>query len=217
MGNVYNVFDTLRNFLFYRSKHMTTTAEANLAKALTYTKAILWITVSTDDTILWYFIKSAVAMIKNLTNIDLLNIDEVVEMFNGAWQRQIFLWTLPVALITKVEYNANRFWTAYRQEIDEDLYIVDEYGALTFAFPIYRGQQNIKVTYTTWFDDFDDIWRKYSQLKLAMALIAWNMKVTRKQSWITSESVSWTSLTYDKKAITSDVQQILDQYKTFAI
>lgn len=196
---------------------MTVTAEQNLAKALTYTKTILWISVATYDTLLWYLIKSAVWMIKNSTNIDLLNVSEVVETVNGASQRQIFLANLPISTITKVEYNANKRWTADRRTVDADNYVVDEYWTLSFSFPLYRGQQNIKITYTTWFTDFDTIPTKYEQLKVAMALIAWNMFSTRKQSWISSESVSGTSIVYDKKAITSDIQQMLDQYKSFAI
>jgi hypothetical protein len=196
---------------------MTVTDETNLAKALAYTKTVLWITVATYDTLLWYLIKSSVGMIKTITNIDLLNIDEIVETRNGAWQRQLFLETLPIDEITKVEYNANKRWTAYRQEIDEENYVVDELWTLTFSFPLYRGHQNIKITYTTGFADFDAITRKYENLKVAMALIAWNMFNTRKQGGIASESVSWTSITYDKKAVTSDVQQLLDPYKTFAI
>lgn len=196
---------------------MTITDDQNIEKALAYTKTLLWISWTADDTLLWYMIKWSVSMIRNITNIDLLNISEVVEKFNGAWQNQLFLWVLPIEAITKVEHNSNRMWTPDRKEIWPEGYIVDEYWSLTFNFPIYRGFQNIKVTYTTWFEDFDKISRKYEQLKVAMWLIAWNLLMTRKQSWITSESVSWTSITYDKKAITSDVQQILDQYKIFAI
>jgi len=196
---------------------MTVTDAQNLALALTYTKTVLWITVATYDTLLWYLIKSSVGMIKTMTNIDLLNISEVVETRNGSWQRQLFLETLPIATITKVEYNANKWWTADRQEIDEDNYVVDELWTLTFSFPLYRGHQNIKITYATGFASFDAITRKYENLKVAMALIAWNMFNTRKQGGIASESVSWTSITYDKNAVTSDVQQLLDPYKTFAI
>jgi hypothetical protein len=50
-----------------------------------------------------------------------------------------------------------------------------------------------------------------------MSMIVGNMYATRKQGGLSSESVSGTSLVFDKKAITSDVQQMLDQFTQFAI
>lgn len=196
---------------------MTISDADNLAKALTYTKAMLSISVATYDTLLWSLIKWSVWLIQNETWIDLLNVSQVVETINGTWQRQVFLETLPVATITKVEYNANKRWTEDRQELDADNYVVQDNWTLSFAFNLYRGFQNIKITYTTGFADFDVIPRKYEQLKVAMSLIVWNIFNTRKQGWLSSESVSGTSLVFDKKSITSDVQQMLDQFAQFTI
>lgn len=192
------------------------TDDQNLAKALAYTKAILWITATDQDTILWHFIKTAVAMIHVETWIDLLTVAEIVDVMNGAWQRSIQVEFAPIIAISKIEYNSNKRWTADRKEIDADDYVFDDAWTITFCFPLYRGTQNIRITYSA-FTDFATIPRKYEQLKVAMSLIAWNILNTRKQGGLSSESVSWTSLVFDKKAITSDIQQMIDQYKSFAI
>lgn len=194
-----------------------TPEQANLTKAVTYTKTILWISWTDNDALLSALVKGAVSMIQNVTWYDLLNIDEVTDVFNWAWQRSIFLESLPVSTITKVEYNANKRGTPDWQELDSTTYVVQSSGQLTFSFELYRGFQNIKVTYETGFTDFDAIPRKYEQLKTAMSMIAWNLFNTRKQGWLTSESVSWTSLVFDKKAITSDIAQILDQFTQFSV
>lgn len=75
----------------------------------------------------------------------------------------------------------------------------------------------MRVTYTAGFANFDVVPYKYEDLKIALSLIVGNLYNTRKQGGISNESVSGTSLTYDKKAVSSDVEQLLDKYIDYAI
>lgn len=193
------------------------TDKQNLQKALTYVKVVLWITDDDQDEVLSFLIKSANAMINKKTSIDLLNVSSVTEYFSWATQRQLFLSKTPIWTISSISYNNNQRWTPDWQAFDTDDYIAEDNWTVTFSFELYRGFKNIKAIYTTGFADFDTITAKYEDLKNALALIVWNLYNIRKQGWISSESVSWTSLVYDKKAITSDVAQILDQYLDVAI
>jgi hypothetical protein len=43
------------------------------------------------------------------------------------------------------------------------------------------------------------------------------LKATSKQSGLSSESVSWTSIVFDKSTITKDVQILLDDFIVFSI
>lgn len=193
------------------------TVAQNLQKALTYVKTILSIDDESEDWLLSLLIKSANAMVCKKTSLDLLNVSEVVEYFSWAGTRQLFLSHTPVATVSKIERNNTRRSTPSRETVVATDYIVEDFWQVTFAFNIYRGHKNIRATYTTGFTDFDTIPAQYEDLKLALALITGNMYNIRKQGGIASEWVSGTNLVYDKKAMTKDVDQLLDQYLDIAI
>lgn len=187
----------------------------NLSKAVAYVKNTLWFTGIDIDAELSLCVKAVVATIEKQTKIDLLTMysDEVI-YFNGAWQRKLYIGkTLEVS---QIEYNANQRWTADRQDFDSSLWVYNEW-VITFASNLYRGTKNIRVTVSSAYDSFDVLPSKYDDLKYAMALMANNLYITRKQAGLRSESVSWTSLVYDKRVLTDDVADILNLYRTIAI
>ena len=193
-----------------------TTDAQNLAKAVAYVKTVLWISWSDQDTILWIYIQSAVAKIYEITWIDLLQLWAVEKKFDWAWQRILFLpsyiWELE-----KVQYNSNQRWTSNRTDFEENSYLLKEDWQLVFKNALPRWYWNILIEYKYSFDDFDSTPRSLADLKLALALLVGNIQSTQKSTWISSESVSWTSITFDKTTMTSNVTMLIDKYKVFAL
>lgn len=193
-----------------------TTDAQNLAKAVAYVKTVLWISWSDQDTILWIYIQSAVAKIYEITWIDLLQLWAVEKKFDWAWQKILFLpsyiWELE-----KVQYNSNQRWTPNRTDFEENSYLLKEDWQLVFKNALPRWYWNILVEYKYSFDDFDSTPRSLADLKLALALLVGNIQATQKSTWISSESVSWTSITFDKTTMTSNVTMLIDKYKVFAL
>lgn len=193
-----------------------TTDAQNLAKAVAYVKTVLWISWSDQDTILWIYIQSAVAKIYEITWIDLLQLWAVEKKFDWAWQKILFLpsyiWELE-----KVQYNSNQRWTPNRTDFEENSYLLKEDWQLVFKNALPRWYWNILVEYKYSFDDFDSTPRSLADLKLALALLVGNIQSTQKSTWISSESVSWTSITFDKTTMTSNVTMLIDKYKVFAL
>ena len=193
-----------------------TTDAQNLAKAVAYVKTVLWISWSDQDTILWIYIQSAVAKIYEITWIDLLQLWAVEKKFDWAWQKILFLpsyiWELE-----KVQYNSNQRWTPNRTDFEENSYLLKEDWQLVFKNALPRWYWNILVEYKYSFDDFDSTPRSLADLKLALALLVGNIQATQKSTWISSETVSWTSITFDKTTMTSNVTMLIDKYKVFAL
>lgn len=194
-----------------------TTEETNLNNAVAYVKAVLWINWQSEDSLLEILVKSAVAKIKSLTQIDLLSLWTITDYFDWAWQRELFLKIWPAWTITKIEINQNQWWTPDWKEKDPATYILKDDFEVVFSWWLPRGFKNVKITYQPKFADFNSISRDYENLKTALALIVWNLRVNRKQSWISSESVSWTSIVYDKNVLTNDIQTLINPYIIFAI
>lgn len=192
-----------------------TTDAQNLAKAVAYVKTVLWISWSDQDTILWIYIQSAVAKIYEITWIDLLQLWAVEKKFDWAWQKILFLpsyiWELE-----KVQYNSNQRWTPNRTDFEENSYLLKDDWQLVFKSGLPRWYWNILVEYKYSFDDFDSTPRSLADLKLALALLVWNIQASQESTWYSSESVSWTSITFDKTTITKNVQTLLDKYIVFA-
>jgi len=193
-----------------------TTDAQNLAKAVAYVKTVLWISWSDQDTILWIYIQSAVAKIYEITWIDLLQLWAVEKKFDWAWQKILFLpsyiWELE-----KVQYNSNQRWMPNRTDFEENSYLLKEDWQLVFKNALPRWYWNILVEYKYSFDDFDSTPRSLADLKLALALLVGNIQSTQKSTWISSETVSWTSITFDKTTMTSNVTMLIDKYKVFAL
>ena len=193
-----------------------TTDAQNLAKAVAYVKTVLWISWSDQDAILWIYIQSAVAKIYEITWIDLLQLWAVEKKFDWAWQRILFLSSY-IWELEKVQYNSNQRWTASRTDFEENSYLLKEDWQLVFKNALPRWYWNILVEYKYSFDDFDSTPRSLADLKLALALLVGNIQSTQKSTWISSETVSWTSITFDKTTMTSNVTMLIDKYKVFAL
>ena len=193
-----------------------TTDAQNLAKAVAYVKTVLWISWSDQDAILWVYIQSAVAKIYEITWIDLLQLWAVEKKFDWAWQRILFL-TSYIWELEKVQYNSNQRWTPNRTNFEENSYLLKDDWQLVFKNALPRWYWNILVEYKYSFDDFDSTPRSLADLKLALALLVGNIQATQKSTWISSESVSWTSITFDKTTMTSNVTMLIDKYKVFAL
>lgn len=193
-----------------------TTDAQNLAKAVAYVKTVLWISWSDQDAILWIYIQSAVAKIYEITWIDLLQLWAVEKKFDWAWQRILFL-TSYIWELEKVQYNSNQRWTPNRTDFEENSYLLKDDWQLVFKNALPRWYWNILVEYKYSFDDFDSTPRSLADLKLALALLVGNIQATQKSTWISSESVSWTSITFDKTTMTSNVTMLIDKYKVFAL
>lgn len=193
-----------------------TTDAQNLAKAVAYVKTVLWISWSDQDAILWIYIQSAVAKIYEITWIDLLQLWAVEKKFDWAWQRILFL-TSYIWELEKVQYNSNQRWTPNRTNFEENSYLLKDDWQLVFKNALPRWYWNILVEYKYSFDDFDSTPRSLADLKLALALLVGNIQATQKSTWISSESVSWTSITFDKTTMTSNVTMLIDKYKVFAL
>lgn len=193
-----------------------TTDAQNLAKAVAYVKTVLWISWSDQDTILWIYIQSAVAKIYEITWIDLLQLWAVEKKFDWAWQRILFLSSY-IWELEKVQYNSNQRWTPNRTNFEENSYLLKDDWQLVFKNALPRWYWNILVEYKYSFDDFDSTPRSLADLKLALALLVGNIQSTQKSTWISSETVSWTSITFDKTTMTSNVTMLIDKYKIFAL
>lgn len=193
-----------------------TTDAQNLAKAVAYVKTVLWIPWSDQDAILWIYIQSAVAKIYEITWIDLLQLWAVEKKFDWAWQRILFLSSY-IWELEKVQYNSNQRWTPNRTDFEENSYLLKDDWQLVFKNALPRWYWNILVEYKYSFDDFDSTPRSLADLKLALALLVGNIQATQKSTWISSETVSWTSITFDKTTMTSNVTVLIDKYKVFAL
>lgn len=188
----------------------------NLTDAISYVKTVLWISWNSEDTILWIYIQSAVAEIYEMTWIDLLQLWSVEKKFDGAWQRILFL-TKYISELEKVQYNSNQWWTPERTDFEENSYLLKDDWELVFKNALPRWYWNILVEFKYSFEDFNSIPRNLADLKLALALLVWNIKETQKSSWISSESVSWTSIVFDKTTMTSNVTTLINKFKIFAL
>lgn len=196
---------------------MTATTDAqNLQQAVSFVKTIKWITTSDQDTLIWIYVQSAVAKIYELTWVDLLALGDQEAKFDGAWQRILFLWKC-VKELKSVQYNENPRESPNWIDFEQYSYILKDDWQLVFKNPLQRWYWNIKVEFELTYSNFDNIPREYADLKMALALLVGNLMESEKTSWISSESVSWTTITFDKSTMTSNVQALLNKYLIIAI
>lgn len=188
----------------------------NLQNAVSYVKSVLWITWTDQDAVLSIYVQSAVAKIYEMTWIDLLCIWSVEKKFDGAWQKILFL-PKYISELEKVQYNSNQWWTPERTDFDENSYLLKDDWQLVFKWSLPRWFGNILIKFKYSFTDFANIPRSLADLKLALALLVGNIQATQKSTWLSSESVSWTSITFDKSTMTNNVTTLIDKYKIFAI
>ena len=188
----------------------------NLNNAVSYVKTVLWISWSDQDTLLWIYVQSAVSKIYEMTWIDLLQLWSVEKKFDGAWQKILFLPRF-IGDLEKVQFNSNQWWTPNRTDFEENSYLLKDDWQLVFQNSLPRWFWNILIEFTYSFTDFANIPRDLADLKLALALLVGNIQTTQKATWISSESVSWTSITFDKTTMTSNVTTLIEKYKIFAL
>lgn len=193
---------------------MPTTDAQNLQNAVNYVKTVNWITWTDQDALISIYVESAVAKIKEITWIDLLEMWEIEKKLDGAWQRIVFL-PQSAGNIIFVKTSVGINWS--QNDVNVSSYVLKDNGELVFNFNLPRGYKNIDVKYTNKFSEFTDIPREYSDLKLALALLVGNLKNSQETSGISSESVSWTSITFDKTTITSNITALLNKFITFSI
>lgn len=186
----------------------------NLQKALAYVKSVLSITTNDRDDAISYAIKSANATIKRLTNIDLITMDAQTLYFDGAGQRSIYVGARLTP--TAIYYNANQWGVADWQAFEETSYVVND-GVISFISNLYRGKKNIKLLADPTWTSFNDIDSKYDDLKYALALMCGNVLATSKQGGVKSESVSGTSLVYDKAIMSSDVMELINLHRYYPV
>ena len=77
--------------------------------------------------------------------------------------------------------------------------------------------KNIKVVYKV--KNTSELLADYNfaDLFLAIAMLAWNIRSNQETTWIASESVSGTTITFAKQAITNEIQTLLNKFITIAI
>ena len=192
-------------------------SENNLAKLLSYVKVILGISWSDQDDILKWYIKTSYMFIAKQTGVYFLKDDpaEIAEIFDGEWTRNVWLSKAPATARNKLEYNAGDQDNEDRTTIDRDWYILQSKRArLTYLSWFPRGFQNMKATYTVWYD-WDDVPAEYEDLKFAVAKLVWVAKDLVAIGAIRSETVSWTTIQYTQEFKDSGVQQIINLYSNF--
>ena len=191
-------------------------AWADITLFLAYVKAMAWITTTDYDTQLTSYMKSALAYIKKATGQSLL-VETITEYKDGAWERQVALNLAPVISITTLKYNGWTQATPSRITYDTDDFILDKrLWMLIVPAWLYRGFQNIEVIYVCGYA-FASIPEDYEDLKQAVALMCINWLQSAKSAWLKSESVSWTSLVFDKSVVSDEVNQLLSYYKTINV
>ena len=193
-----------------------TTDAQNLWYATTFVKQILWISWTDQDTLLWIYIQSAVAKIYELTWVDLLALWDQEKKFDGAGQKILFLWKC-VKELSSVQYNENPREAPNRIDFDEYSYLLKDDGQVVFKNSLPRWYSNIKIEFELNYSDFNNIPREYADLKMALALLVGNLVESQKSTWINSESVSWTTITFDHSTMTSNVQALLNKYLIIAL
>ena len=190
----------------------------NIQLVLNYVKTTLGITWTTEDQVLTNYIQGIVAMIKQMTWIDVLaTSDDITELYDGAWQRELFLKWKPIASITSISENTNQRGTTNWNIMDNVQYVSRASGEIDFHYWLARGFQNIKVVYKV--KNTSELLADYNfaDLFLAIAMLAWNIRSNQETTWIASESVSGTTITFAKQAITNEIQTLLNKFITIAI
>lgn len=192
--------------------------ETNIQLVLNFVKTTLKISWTDEDAVLTNYIQGIVAMIKQMTWIDVLaTSDPKTELYDGAWQRELFLKWKPIKTITSISENTNQRGTPNWNAMDVNSYVSRASGEIDFHYWLSRGFQNIKVVYSVMntselLADYD-----YADLFLAIAMLAWNIRSNQETTWIASESVSGTTITFAKQAITNEIQTLLNKFITIAI
>ena len=170
-------------------------------------KAYLWITDSSQDTLLDILLNSANDFVESYIGRQIAEAT-YTEYKDGDGQRIILLDNYPVNTITSFQVNKGTIETPDFEEIDANSYkLSPKIWQLFLTFYKRRGFQNYKIDYNAWYDPIP--W----DLKLAtLKLAAWYYN-KRTSDWVKSESVAGDSIGFDTTEISNDVLVILNNYR----
>ena len=170
-------------------------------------KAYLWITDTSQDTLLEILLNSANDFVESYIGRKVWA-DDYTEYKDGDGQRIILLDNYPVNTITSFQVNKWTIETPEFEDIDANSYkLSPKIWQLFLTFYKRRGFQNYKIVYNAWYDPIP--W----DLKLAtLKLAAWYYN-QRTSDWVKSESVAGDSIGFDTTEISNDVLVILNNYR----
>ena len=170
-------------------------------------KAYLWITDTSQDTLLEILLNSANDFVESYIGRQIAEAT-YTEYKDGDGQRIILLDNYPVNTITSFQVNKWTIETPEFEDIDANSYkLSPKIWQLFLTFYKRRGFQNYKIVYNAWYDPIP--W----DLKLAtLKLAAWYYN-KRTSDWVKSESVAGDSIWFDTTEISNDVLVILNNYR----
>lgn len=170
-------------------------------------KLYLWITDTSEDTLLTSLLESADSMIKSYTSRD-LEATDYTELKDWKWELQLILNNFPVNSISWFSYNTWTFATPVWEN-----FIVDDYKAKFDEWIIVKPSwiprwiENIKVIYNAWYTNIP------KDLKQACIQVVAYYYQTKEANGVKSESVDWARIEFDVKDIPKDIFTIINKYK----
>lgn len=170
-------------------------------------KSYLWITNTTQDTLLNLLLNSANDFVESYIWRELA-LQTYTQFQDWNAQREILLENYPVTSITSLQLNEWTLETPNYVSIDLNSFkLSPKVWKIFLNFFMRRGFQNYKIVYVAGYNPIP--W----DLKLAtLKLGAWYYN-KRTSDWISSESVAWDSIWFDTTEISSDVLVILNNYR----
>ena len=169
-------------------------------------KDYLWITDTSEDTVLTSLLNSSDNIIKSLTWRD-FEATNYTEYYNWKWENEFLLNQYPVNTLTSFQYNTGTFSNPVWTDFDEDNYKLEQWGfKIWLNFSLNKWVQNIKVVYDAWYSTIPwDL--KLATIQLTAYFFNW-----RKSDWISSEWVDGASVVYDKK-MPKEIDLIIKKYR----
>ena len=175
--------------------------------SLSELKSYLWITDSSQDTILTIFLDSADDFVRSYIGREIESAT-YTEYFDGDGQREILMKNYPVTTLTSFEENTGTIQTPVWTAVDSSTYkLSPNIAKLFLTFYKSRGFQNFKVVYVAWYATIP------GDIKLATLKLASGYYNRRTSDGIKSEGVAGDNIVYDTTEIPSDVFIILNNYR----
>lgn len=174
---------------------------------LTEFKSYLWITDTSQDTLLNILLDSANDFVESYIGRE-LTAQAYTQYQDWNWQREIILDNYPVNSITSFKLNEWTLDVPDYQPVDASTYkLSPKVWTILLNFYMRRWFQNYEIVYNAWYTTMP--W----DLKLAtLKLAAWYYN-KRTSDWIKSETVAWDSIWFDTTEISNDVLIILNNYR----
>lgn len=179
-------------------------------------KDYLGITDDNQNQFLEDLLISANSVSKNYTGRDFEQ-QNYIHYFNWKWESEFLLKQYPVSALISFQYNAWSLSIPVWTDFDANNYKLEpENGKIWLTFSLPKWIQNIKTVYTAWYSNESS---QYLELKQAIIQLAAFYYNTSKSDWISSESIDWASLTYEKNInwIPNNILFILNRYKNVQV